>query len=114
MPYLIHYAVAAGSLPNAKYRADIFGAQFAVPNAYDSYEKLALDENVDIVYVGATNQLHYPIVMMMLHAGKHVLVEKVCGAASALFALMQFFAPQPTAMNEQDAKDMFDLAKAKV
>lgn len=81
MPYLIHYAVAAGSLPNAKYRADIFGAQFAVPNSYDSYEKLALDVNVDIVYVGATNQLHYPIVMMMLHAGKHVLVEKVCGAA---------------------------------
>jgi predicted dehydrogenase len=71
------YVAAAGSLPKSQDRADTFAALFDIRNAYGSYEELAADNTVDIVYVGATNQLHYHIVMMMLKAGKHVLVEKV-------------------------------------
>jgi predicted dehydrogenase len=36
---------------------------------------------VDIVYIGNTNQLHFKTALMMIEAGKHVLVEKV-GALS--------------------------------
>ena len=44
---------------------------------YGTYEELAADPNIDIVYIGNTNQLHYKTAMLMIEAGKHVLVEKV-------------------------------------
>ena len=89
-------AVAAGSLPYPSLRARSFAKTFSVPNAYGSYAELAQDPDVDIVYIGATNQLHYNIAMVMMAAGKHVLVEK------------------PTAMNEVETKEMFDFAEQQV
>src|SRR5690606_494177 len=68
--------VAAGSLPHALSRAEIFATTFGIAKAYGSYEELAKDPAVQIVYIGATNQLHYNITMMMLSHGKHVVCEK--------------------------------------
>jgi hypothetical protein len=72
-------AVAAGSLPHAKSRSIAFGQRFGLPKAkcYGSYEELAADPDVDIVYIGNTNQLHYNTALLMIDRSKHVLVEKV-------------------------------------
>lgn len=69
-------AVAAGSLPGAQARADAFASIYGIPRAYDSYAALAADPHVDIVYVGSTNNAHYSTALLLLAAGKHVLLEK--------------------------------------
>jgi hypothetical protein len=72
-------AVAAGSLPHSKSRSITFGQKFGVlkERCYDNYEELAADPDVDIVYIGNTNQLHYHTALLMIDRSKHVLVEKV-------------------------------------
>ena len=66
-------------MPDSKNRAVEFGQKFGLPKSkcYGTYEELASDTNVDIVYIGNTNQLHYSTALLMIDAGKHVLVEKV-------------------------------------
>ena len=57
-------------------RSKNFANRFAIPNFYGSYNELAMDPNVDIVYIATTNQNHFEPTLMMLRAGKNVLVEK--------------------------------------
>ena len=65
-------AVAGRSLERAKE----FAARFSVAKAYGSYEELAQDNDVDIVYVGTINSAHYDCCMKMFEYNKHVLCEK--------------------------------------
>ena len=65
-------AVAGRSLDRAKE----FAARFSVAKAYGSYEQLAQDNDVDIVYVGTINSAHYNCCLKMFEYNKHVLCEK--------------------------------------
>jgi dihydrodiol dehydrogenase / D-xylose 1-dehydrogenase (NADP) len=47
-----------------------------IPKAYGSYEELAKDPNVEVVYIGTINSAHLPTAKLMLENGKHVLCEK--------------------------------------
>lgn len=53
-----------------------FAQTYAVPKAYGSYEQLAFDPDIDIVYLATPNNLHKENMLMLLKAGKHVLCEK--------------------------------------
>mmetsp|Transcript_32558 Transcript_32558/g.55276 ORF Transcript_32558/g.55276 Transcript_32558/m.55276 type:complete len:164 (+) Transcript_32558:226-717(+) len=86
-------AVAAGSLPNRKERAQWFAHQFNARVSYTSYEDLAKDPNVDIVYIAVTNNLHKEVALTMFAHKKHVLCEK------------------PTAMNYTEAQEMTQAAR---
>ena len=55
---------------------DAFGDEYNIPNRYASYEEVATDPNVDIVYVGTPGVFHHRDVSMCLNHGKHVLCEK--------------------------------------
>lgn len=57
-------------------RASEFAKRFGIPNAHGSYQKLAEDPAVQVVYVGSLNPQHSEIARLMLQHGKHVLVEK--------------------------------------
>mmetsp|Transcript_9052 Transcript_9052/g.12638 ORF Transcript_9052/g.12638 Transcript_9052/m.12638 type:complete len:506 (-) Transcript_9052:457-1974(-) len=85
-------SVAAGGLPNRARRATQFAATFGVKNAYNSYQQLAEDPKVDIVYIGATNNLHKEIALLMFKHKKHVLCEK------------------PTAQNAEEVEEMIEAA----
>jgi predicted dehydrogenase len=74
-------------------RAESFATKFSIPNYYSTYEELAQDMDVDIVYVATTNQNHLNPTLLMLQAGKNVLVEK------------------PTAVTYDEAKLMYDEAE---
>ena len=65
-------AVAARDMDRASAYAEAHG----VAKAYDSYEDLCNDPNVDIVYIASKTWDHYRDLMTAIKAGKHVLCEK--------------------------------------
>ncbi len=84
------YAVGSRS----QEKAGEFGARYGATKAYGSYEALAADPDVDVVYIGTPHNYHMPNSLLCLNAGKHVLCEK------------------PFAVNADEAKAMIDCARA--
>ena len=56
--------------------AEAFGEAFGIPKRYASYEALAADPEVDIVYVATPHSRHYADMKLLIGAGKHILCEK--------------------------------------
>jgi predicted dehydrogenase len=69
-----HTVTAVGSRSQAS--ADRFAARFGIPRAHESYESLAADPEVDVIYVATPHPMHAANAKMALTAGKHVLIEK--------------------------------------
>ncbi|KAJ5619967.1 hypothetical protein N7510_003951 [Penicillium lagena] len=75
---VVHTVTAAASSSGAS-RAKSFLEEVGAPSdakGYGSYEELAKDPNVDIIYVSTPHSHHYQNAMLCLEAGKNVLVEK--------------------------------------
>ncbi|XP_077419656.1 trans-1,2-dihydrobenzene-1,2-diol dehydrogenase-like [Vanacampus margaritifer] len=68
-------AVAARSLDDAKK----FGKTHNIPRTYGSYEELAKDPNIDVVYIGTIQTNHLSSCLLFLNAKKPVLCEKSLG-----------------------------------
>jgi predicted dehydrogenase len=68
-------AIASRNKEQGKLLAD----QLNIPVAYDTYEKLLNDPQVDAVYIPLPNHLHAEWAIKSLQAGKHVLCEKPIG-----------------------------------
>ena len=66
--------VAVASRSSAS--AEEFGREFEVKRCHASYQALADDAQVDIVYIATPHTLHADNALMCLHAGKHILCEK--------------------------------------
>lgn len=69
-----HAVAAVGSRSQEGARA--FAAEHGIPRAHGSYEALAADPDVDVVYVATPHALHLENALLALRHGKHVLVEK--------------------------------------
>jgi len=76
-------------------RAKEFADKFDIVKAYDSYDAMVQDPEVEAVYVATPNNLHYENCRMCLEAGKHVLCEK------------------PFTTNRKEAEGLFALAEEK-
>lgn len=59
-----------------KEKADEFAKQYGIPEIYGSYQELANNKNVDVIYIGTPHSQHFENIMMCLESGKHVLCEK--------------------------------------
>ncbi len=66
--------IAVGSRSQSS--AERFGDVFDVPHRHSSYEDLAVDPDVDVIYVATPHHLHKDNTIMALRAGKAVLCEK--------------------------------------
>ena len=75
------YAVASRTLS----RAQKFAADYGVRHAYGSYEELANDPQVDLIYVATPHSEHYNSILLCLEHNKNLLVEKAF-TANALMA----------------------------
>lgn len=85
------YAVGSRTLENA----EKFAAEFGISKAYGSYEELAADPEVDLVYVATPHSHHYPHVKLLLEHGKYVLCEKAF------------------TVNANQARELFQMAEEK-
>lgn len=85
------YAIASRSMEKAEEFRDRYGME----KAYGSYEALANDPDVDVIYIATPHSFHYDQAKMCLENGKHVLVEKAFCA------------------NASQAKEIIDLAEGK-
>jgi len=74
--------------------ANAFGDRFAIPKRHSSYESLADDPDVDVVYIGTPHPYHMENALLFLRHGKHVLCEK------------------PLAMNTGQVEAIFECAEA--
>jgi predicted dehydrogenase len=63
--------------------------------AYDSYEAMLADPDLDVIHITTPNYLHYPQAKAALLAGKHVICEK------------------PLAMDTKESGELVQLAKEK-
>ena len=84
--------VAVGS--RSQERADAYASRYGIERAYDSYEAVAEDPEVDIVYISTTHNHHHGPALAAIAAGKPVLIEKA-------FTL-----------NAQQAREIRDAAQA--
>ena len=56
--------------------ASDFANAHGIAHAHPSYEALAQDPKVDVVYIATPHTLHFENTLLCLQAGKHVLCEK--------------------------------------
>ncbi|MGI4792375.1 MAG: Gfo/Idh/MocA family protein [Janthinobacterium lividum] len=83
-------AVASRSRDSAKEIASASGPGVA---AYNDYDSLIADDNVDVVYLPLPNSLHLGWAVEAMNNGKHVLCEK------------------PLALNANEAEEMLETAE---
>jgi predicted dehydrogenase len=57
-------------------KAQDYAAEWEIPNAYDSYQALLDDAEIDVVYNSLPNHLHAEWTVNALESDKHVLCEK--------------------------------------
>jgi predicted dehydrogenase len=88
-----HLVTAVGS--RTQENADRFAKTFGLATAHGSYEALAADPNVDIIYIATPHPQHVSAAKLALNAGKHILVEK------------------PFTLNGGEATEIVELARAK-
>lgn len=66
------YAVASRSLE----KAEAFAKQWHIQKAYGSYEELAADPQVDLIYIATPHSEHFENAKLCVNHGKNLLVEK--------------------------------------
>lgn len=76
----------------AQESADAFARQYGIPRAYEGYERLLEDGEVDAVYVATPHTMHFQNTADAIAADKHVLCEK------------------PFTINPRESKELFEIA----
>ncbi len=74
--------------------AEAFGERFGIPRRYGSYDDLARDAELDVIYVATPQSRHAADAISFLQAGRHVLCEK------------------PFALDASEARSMAEAAEA--
>jgi len=89
--YHVFQAIFARKLEDAQKFAQTYG----VTTAYDSYDSLLADPEVNIVYIGSVNHVHKEQCLKAINAGKHILCEK------------------PMTLNEEEQEEVLTAAEKK-
>lgn len=69
--------------PHSKSVAEGLAVQYDIPRVYTDYDALLASMEVDFVYVGLINSVHYEYARKALMAGKNVIMEKPFASTAA-------------------------------
>lgn len=87
------YAVASRSAD----KAQEFAQKWGFTKCYGSYEAMARDADIDLIYVATPHAMHYENARLCIEHGRNVLVEKAftvnAGQAEELIALVHESSP---------------------
>jgi predicted dehydrogenase len=92
-------AIASRNSEQAKQTAALLG----IAKAYDSYEALLADPDIDAVYIPLPNHLHVPWSVKALEANKHVLCEKPIALNASEAKVLEAIAAQKPALKIMEA-----------
>ena len=87
--------IAISATPQEIDKLNQLKAEHGFKYVYTDIDELLKNDEVDTVYLGVNNQLHYLFGKKVLEAGKHLIMEK------------------PFASNYDQARKLYDLAKEK-
>lgn len=87
------YVEVAAIVSRKQETADSLAKELSVPKAYSSCDDLFSDRDIDAVHLTTVNNLHYPLSVQAMRAGKHVMCEK------------------PLAMNSREAAKLLEIAR---
>lgn len=62
--------------PHSKAKGDALAKQYAISTVYTDYEEMLDQADMDTVYIGLINSVHYEYARKALEKGKHVILEK--------------------------------------
>ena len=62
--------------PHSKDKAESLAEKFSIKKVYTNYDQLLADEEINFIYVGLINGVHYEYTKKALQAGKNVILEK--------------------------------------
>ena len=57
-------------------RSEAFAKEYNIPLAYDSYDEMLANSDIEAVYIAVPHAFHYEIALQVMDAGKAVLCEK--------------------------------------
>lgn len=78
---------------HSKERAIGIANRLGINKAYGDWKAIVGDDEIDVIHIATSNELHYPIARECLEAGKHVICEK------------------PLAMDSKEAKKLAVIAR---
>ena len=81
--------------PGSEERGEYFAKKFGIEKVYNDYQEILDNDDIDTVYVGLINSVHYSYAKQALMAGKNAIVEK------------------PFTPSYAEAKELLDIAKEK-
>lgn len=75
--------VAIFALPRSRETALALAKQNSIPKVFTDYDELLSDPEIEFVYIGLINSVHYEYTKRALLAGKNVIVEKPFASTAA-------------------------------
>jgi predicted dehydrogenase len=89
-----HEATVVAVCSRRREKAERLAAEFSIPVVCDTPDELISRKDVDVVSLATPHDLHHPLAIQAMEAGKHVFCEK------------------PLALNSRQAQEMWECAKA--
>ena len=78
--------------PKSRDKAEKLATEYSIPKIFTDYDELLVDTEVDFVYIGLINSVHYEYTKKALAAGKNVIVEKPFATTAAEVEELKNFA----------------------
>lgn len=64
------------ALPKEKEKLDKYAMEYGIQEVYLDYDEMLKNEEIEVIYIGVNNHLHYIMTKKALKANKHVICEK--------------------------------------
>ena len=69
--------------PHSKEKAEKLARENSIEKVYTDYDELLKDDEINFVYIGLINSVHYEYMKKALAAGKNIIVEKPFATTAA-------------------------------